>query len=451
MLRNVTKTYAGLVTLAYAVALLSLPAEILGQDIGFKDWTYDSYGTTGINIFRNYGKGSKTGAPGMSNSFNRSEMKLAAPGWQTTPAGSNHRINVNNGKTQYKMTYNFGYSDATFGTDGLYSLLENTNTGRSLYNITSDWQKKFQDPQGNQTSKPIADASSALKADSTPWLSVAGANKTGDELYQYLMNRSDQWSLTNDQGDVIKPWEDGDGKNPYRRTAAALGMSYNLTQHNHQPTDPFGGYHYSNNYVVTMWVDEDAFYRPNANQNILNLDAESAPFQEDELLPSGWNPDQGWDPAWEGSLVGVNWKPDESGPYDSFGSFYHDWWNGNDPQGNFPWSGIGYTYDWYYQNHNTGKGWDEYWTQKGPDSSDYGDYYFGQGISEFVLLQSNPTASLKAQFEVVDVQTTYQYLGGQNGPWGFSVPEPTTLTIFSIAVLAGLGIHRRRRRSADRI
>ena len=137
MLRHQTKTFAGLVTLACTAALLSLPTESVGQGIGFKDWTYDSYGTTSQNNWKSFGPGGTSGGEGMSNSWNRPgmpRMTLKKPG--------ETRIDIERGKVQYKMTYNFGYADATFGTDGVYRLLDTKNTGRSLYNISSDWQTR---------------------------------------------------------------------------------------------------------------------------------------------------------------------------------------------------------------------------------------------------------------------------------------------------------------------
>ena len=129
----------------------------------------------------------------------------------------------------------------------------------------------------------------------------------------------------------------------------------------------------------------------------------------------------------------------------------NDWWTasyeGNarqfgGPHPNaFPWTGIGYTYDWYYQNFGTGQDWGEYWQMDGNND----DYTYGQGLAEYVMLQSSSTTD-PINFEITNVQTTYQYMGGTNGPWAITTPEPTTLTIFGMACLAGLGMHRRRRR-----
>jgi len=62
----------------------------------------------------------------------------------------------------------------------------------------------------------------------------------------------------------------------------------------------------------------------------------------------------------------------------------------------FPWTGVGYTYDWYYQDRNQ-------WAD--------GE---GVGVAEFVLVPSTPLNVWS--IEIVDVQTTAEYLGAAM-PW----------------------------------
>ena len=237
------------------------------------------------------------------------------------------------------------------------------------------------------------------------------------------------------------------------------------------PVNTFG---YANNYIVEMWVDKDAIFRPNLHQSVDITQAGS--FEASLHLPSGkYVPDttnppghDAWLPGLNGQLYNQN---NDGGPeyafFDQYAGnatdavgFYNTWWTasfekelkgrwfGGITPNAFPWTGIGYTYDWYYQNLDANgdplMSWKDYW-----DKTDHG-FGYGQGLAEYVLLQSSSLLGAEPiNFDIVNVQTTYQYMGGKNGAWGnvsAFVPEPTSLTIFGMAALAGLGMHRRRRR-----
>ncbi len=412
MLRNQTKTFAGLVTLACTAALLSLPTESLGQD-GHFDNSIHSYNKVTKALQENW--------PDMRGGWNDQQngnyLALTKPEWRQLLGG----------KTQVLMQYNFNAGDAIFGVGGTHSVLKNSNHIRTNY-------------AANGT-VPVGSLDGVNSA-TTPWLSKAG------ELRKYLHARQDQWDLE------AGPYADG---SVFQRAAQVSGMGYD-TGLKHQDF----GYH--NNYIVEMWVDKDAIFRPNLHQSVDITQAGS--FEASLHLPSGkYVPDTTNPPghdAWLPSLNGQMYNHDnDGGPgqpqfFEQYAGtatepvgFYNDWWTasyagdgrrlGLHPNP-FPWTGIGYTYDWYYQNAN-GTNWYDYWHTIETDG-----YGYGQGLAEYVLLQSSSNlGATPINFEITNVQTTYQYMGGTNGMWG-TVPEPTTLTIFGMAALAGLGMHRRRRR-----
>ncbi|MCH2181651.1 MAG: PEP-CTERM sorting domain-containing protein [Mariniblastus sp.] len=334
------------------------------------------------------------------------------------------------GVDMVRMSYSFNYNDAQFGIQGHMALLSSQHVGRQesgLYKVKNEWL----DPNHTESGTVAVGGTgpSKLNATNTPWLSVHNQGTRG-ELYDYLTDpaRSGQWNLDTDplSNNVNNPW---------RRTAAALGMAYDTTGQNSD-----GGY--ANNYIATFWVDAAAVFRPSLYQSLLGDDAGSH-IIPNPLKPGTFMVDPVWHQPWlhEHNLWGprpdTRWggrfgDPSNLHQYEHFSDFYRAWWSNNTAQwetGGFPWTGNGYTYDWYYQDPT------EWSTRES-------GHFRGQGVSEFVLMPSISEA-VTWSIEVESVQTTYQFLGGQNGD-GFQTPEPTSLTIFGMACLAGLGFHRRR-------
>jgi hypothetical protein len=395
------------------IFLFNLTGGLHAQD-GFGGFTYENYSATAKNIYKHFNHMATTANPLTSG------MQLSRPG----SAAGEWRIDSESGRRQVKMNYAFGHGDKQFGIGGSHELLDPTSYSgiKNFYSIKSDWVPDGVVMEGG--------SGTGFNSTNTPWLTKAGATKQDDALFKYMDARSDQWSL--DYGATSN-----NQLNPFRRAAAALGMSYNPTQIDDFPSDPTGANpnKYSNNYVVAMWIDENAFFRPNAFQSMDQTDAASAPFVPDG--EGGWEPDPTWQQDWETDLIGGQFDADGN-QYGSYSDFYKEWWAGNDPKGNFPWTGIGFTYDWYYQNADSEE-WEDYWSEVDPDG-----HFLGQGLAEYVLLQGlGGQQDGSGYFEIIDVQTTYNYLGGTNGN-GFAVPEPGSLAVLGLTALLGLGLRRRR-------
>ena len=324
-----------------------------------------------------------------------------------------------------EMSYMFGYQDAQFGIDGHMPLLNKFEVvGKDpswiKYNLHTINQAMVGTSGTVQTGNPfVADS---LNVSNTPWLT-----KSGDML-EYLNNRTDQWDLG------LTPISTSD-KNPWRRAAATVGMYYDTTGQNN-------GDGYANNYIVTFTVEKDAIFRPNGNQSVFGAGMDTAVAADFQWQPatSTWKPDPNFNAPWL-STLNNNLHRKSGVKYDTFGDFYKDWWKQNLLDGSlFPWTGIGYTYDWYYQDRNE-------WSDLGP-----GDLPKGAGLSEFLLMPSTPDNMWEIG-NIVSIQTTAQYLGDTQA-WGssmqtYSTPEPNSFYIFGIiAVLViGIKIIRQRKRA----
>ncbi|MDG2015451.1 MAG: hypothetical protein P8J33_18240, partial [Pirellulaceae bacterium] len=394
-IRNVRRAF--FFTVSLSIASLVIQVSGLHAQEGFGGFTYDNYSATAKNIYLNFNQMATTANPLTSG------MQLSRPG----SAAGEWRVDTVTGRRQVKMNYSFGHGDLQFGVGGSHELLDSTSYSgnQNLYSVKSNWVADGVVMEGSQGFGNPSGSGTGFNSTNTPWLTKAGATKQDDALFKYMDARRDQWSL--DYGATSD-----NQLNPFRRAAAALGMSYNPNQIDDFPSGATGDNpnKYSNNYVVTMWIDEKAFFRPNAFQSVEQTDAASAPFVPDgQAGEAGWEPDPTWQQDWEADLIGGQFKEDGS-QYDSYSDFYKDWWGDNDPKGNFPWTGIGFTYDWYYQNADNEE-WDAYWSEVGPDG-----HFLGEGLAEYVMLQGlGGQQDGSGYFEIIDVQTTYNYLGGTNG------------------------------------
>ncbi len=331
-----------------------------------------------------------------------------------TPGYKLRTPDITNGMVE--MSYMFGYDDPQFGINGHMPLLNKFEVvGQDpswiKYNLHTIDQNKVGTSGSVQTGSPTLPG--ALNTSNTPWLTKSG------EMLDYLNNRTDQWDLG------LTPISTSE-KNPWRRAAATVGMFYDTTGQNNLNS-------YANNYIVTFTVDKDAIFRPNGNQSVFGsgMDtAVAADFQWDAAA-SSWRPDPNFNAPWLSSLN--NNLYESNGPkYDTFGEFYTAWWQENlFTESIFPWTGIGYTYDWYYQNKSE-------WIDLGP-----GNQPKGAGLSEFLLMPSK-SDNVWEIGNIVSVQTTAQYLGDSQA-WGapmqsYSTPEPKSLFMFGTIAIIVIGI-----------
>ena len=207
-----------------------------------------------------------------------------------------------------------------------------------------------------------------------PWVCVAG------KRLEYLQAHADQWDLS------FRPFDDS-LLNPWRRNAAIVGMNYAIDQ----ATIP-DGIGYANNYVVTFDVDPKYVLRPNYHQLPWIAEAKSA-----LMIYNGST--YHVNPSWSQPLRFVNSVLsavptiyDESGlhPIDSMqsDSVRRQWKYHVIDKADVPYTGICYTYDWYYQNHTE-------WSQDK-----------GVGLAEFIVII--------VVVNIISVKTTAQLLGAHH-------------------------------------
>ena len=136
--------------------------------------------------------------------------------------------------------------------------------------------------------------------------------------------------------------------NPYNRAAASLGM---LNGYFSNP-DPASSdnYGFGNFYrVADVWVNEDEIFHTSVSSHYDSNVSErpAGPGAQPENAPV--NIDLSWSQAQEDNLAFVDFSPAVDVFYtETYEAWYKNWWNNNTATGVFPWTGMGYTYDWFY-------------------------------------------------------------------------------------------------------
>ena len=252
----------------------------------------------------------------------------------------------------------------------------------------------------------IPDVGEGGNAEKAMWVTAQG------DLYDYLHKKSSEFS-------VDMPLGLRNNQSPSLRVQSALGMR-----------------DYDKTYVATLEVYPEILFRPKGGYHYDNLEIGAPTFQNGESIESvfyqdsdgHWGIKDNWEEKWDhaykpyakGLVKGVMDTATGEWEQMEFSDFYRYWWDSkvqrptldeDKPYGNrFPWTGLGYTYDYYYSPDS----WDE-------ESAN------AQGVGEFLVLPRpiedtsvylNPRGQSfdPWEYSVLDVQTINQFLKDSNDP-----------------------------------
>ncbi|QPN60226.1 hypothetical protein H8F24_01630 [Synechococcus sp. CBW1002] len=309
-------------------------------------------------------------------------------------------------KGRIKVAYQFNQYDPLFGIGGINPIIETDEKGRVIPKASDEILKSAIIPSYDEVFKK-----DSTKADSFPWYAAvindptSAAENQQSASYFYLngslrkglVDQSDQYdlNLVNGTNNNLDPY----GRFP--DTVGVAGAKFDDFQ-----------------FAVTLWVPESSVFRPkgggfdpnnpsytdfqkpsNTQSGALEGFAKQKDGKYTFTIPEGkdiefYNPEIG-----EGLLKTV--YPDAKGQSTlSFSDWYKNWWENNTLLNQFPWTGNGYTYDWYYP---TDKDW-------------FADTQLGPGVGE--LVQSwrpeKPQDINDWVYEVVDVQTIPEAMGAES-------------------------------------
>lgn len=306
------------------------------------------------------------------------------------------------------VQYQFNPSDPMFGSKGLHPVVEQADGQDPTLLGPSDYSKK-----GLMGS--AEDIKKYAKGDtgSFPWYSAVTSD--GPTFNSYFNSRSDEY-------DSELAYGTNNNLDPYLRAPDFVGVS----------GDEFGGFRY----IMTLAVDPRTIFRPKGGvEGSLHQQAEGQSWLNTTPGPlpdvfklnadNEFEVDKEADKVpWHSDLDTSGFKvwDDETGSWQSwstFGEWYRDWWETNTEKKNFPWTGLGYTYDPYYQTEAK-------WGHNPP---------LGPATAEFVQLW-RPEGNSEAQwyFEIIDVQTIPEAFGA-------SRPEPNRSEPLKL-VVKSLGSHQ---------
>ena len=335
---------------SFIFATFALPSKAV-------DWSSVGYQKVIDDIAR-HGFGEDGLLQNMNETVPPKFLTLAVPNPYLDPNFENRKI---------RMEYNFNPGDIAFS-----GLLSSELVGDPKYNLQ---QIKSQADLPKKITIPRSTADYPMG--SLPWSCVAG------QRLDYLKARKDQWSIN------LPPYSN-DTLNPWRRNAAIVGMNYDIEQ---RLTDIY----YANNYVVTFDVDRKYVLRPNYHQLPWMAEAKSG-LMTKSLFDLKYHVDPAWSKGFVDSAqsaVPVIYAEFSSSFVSMQSDLVRSQWEYNViKEAGFPYTGIGYTYDWYYQNRTE-------WSQGN-----------GIGLAEFIVMPS--TATYNVTVDIISVQTTAQLLGARH-------------------------------------
>ena len=319
-------------------------------------------------------------------------------------------------KGRIKVAYQFTKDDPLFGINGINPIIRTVEKNRAIPKTIDEISRNQRIPSYGKVYEHVkektGDKSKAKNAaNAFPWYAAVINDLTSTAENQqsasyFYLNGSLRKDLADqsDQYDLNLVNGTNNNLDPYGRYPDTVGV----------PGAKFDDFQF----VVTLWVPESSVFRPkgggfNPNNpsytdfqkpsNTLSGALEGFAKQKDGkytfTIPEGkdiefYNPEIG-----EGLLKTV--YPNAKGQSTlSFSDWYKNWWENNTFLNQFPWTGNGYTYDWYYP---TDKDW-------------FTDPQLGPGVGE--LVQSWRPDNLKDSndwmYEVVDVQIIPEAMGAES-------------------------------------
>lgn len=302
-------------------------------------------------------------------------------------------------KGRIKVAYQFTKDDPLFGINGINPIIKTDEKNRAIPKTSDEILRSAIIPSYDEVKKgspwyaPVINdpTSTAENQQSASFFYLNGS------LRKDLPDQSDQYDLNLVNGT-------NNNLDPYGRFPDTVGV----------PGAKFNDFQF----VVTLWVPESSVFRPkgggfnpnkpsdtgfqkpsNTQSGALEGFAKQKDGKYTFTIPEGkdiefYNPEIG-----EGLLKTV--YPDPKGQSTlSFSDWYKNWWENSSLSNQFPWTGNGYTYDWYYP---TDKDW-------------FNDPQLGPGVGELVQswAPENPKDSNDWMYEVVDVQTIPEAMGAES-------------------------------------
>ncbi|MGB1196235.1 MAG: hypothetical protein ACPG3W_06105 [Synechococcus sp.] len=313
-------------------------------------------------------------------------------------------------KGRIKVAYQFTKDDVIFGINGINPIIKTDEKNRAIPKTSDEILRSAKIPSYHDVLKKDPSQTGAF-----PWYAAVINDPTSTAENQqsasfFYLNGSLRKGLPDqsDQYDLNLVNGTNNNVDPYGRYPDTVGV----------PGAKFTDFQF----VVTLWVPESSVFRPkgggfNPNNpsdtdfqkpsNTQSGALEGFAKQKDGkfkgkytfTIPEGkdiefYNPEIG-----EGLLNTVYPKAKGQSTL-SFSDWYKNWWEQNTLNDVFPWTGNGYTYDWYYP---TDKDW-------------FDDPQLGPGVGELVQSWApvNPKDINDWMYEVVDVQTIPEAMGAES-------------------------------------